>query len=233
MRKSMRIIDLTHKLQPGQEEYQLDLETFFVDELLPQYVRKADTWYIMQKLTMLTHVGTHIESPYHHRKDGADISRIPLQTLVGEAEILNFTDKKPNETIELDEVGRRGAGIRRGDIVIIHTGRDKFYHDPKKAHERPFPTNEAVRWLIKRGMKCIGIDCTGIEVKGSDTQPNHEALFAAGIPLIENIANLDKLTRSRVLLFALPLPIIGLESCPIRLIAIEGSVKAGKIVEAE
>ena len=43
----------------------------------------------------------------------------------------------------------------------------------------------------------------------------------AGIPLIENLAHLDQLTQKRVRVYALPVPVKGLDAFPLRVIAIE------------
>ncbi len=51
---------------------------------------------------------------------------------------------------------------------------------------------------------------------------NHLLLFRAGIPLIENLANLEQLTHSRVVVYALPVPVKGLDAFPLRVIAVEG-----------
>jgi len=47
-----RIVDLSHKLYPGKEEYPLHLETRFTDELYPQYKRDQDVGYILQDIRM-------------------------------------------------------------------------------------------------------------------------------------------------------------------------------------
>ena len=218
----MKIIDLSHKLVPDNEEYKLKLDTYQIEELYPQYHRSPDDWYIVQNVEFIDHVGTHIESPYHHRKDGWDISGIPLTSLVGEGVKLEFTHKKPNERISVEELQKvAGNRIKKGDIVLFHTGRDKFYHNIEESHERPYPTSEAINWLVSRQISCVGIDCTGIEVKGINDQPNHKSLFAENIPLIENVTNLEEITEERFLVVILPVNIAGLESFPVRMIAIE------------
>ncbi len=50
---------------------------------------------------------------------------------------------------------------------------------------------------------------------------NHLVLFRADIPLIERLANMDKLSMSRVRVYALPIPVVGLDAFPLRVIAIE------------
>jgi len=61
----------------------------------------------------------------------------------------------------------------------------------------------------------------GVEVPGSEEHINHSALFVKGIPLIENLANLDQLSRSRFMVYALPIAVDGLEAFPLRVVAVE------------
>ena len=215
-----RIVDLSHKLCPAKEEYKLEAKRYFVDELYPQYKRRPNDWYIMNEVTFLTHVGTHIEAPYHYLKEGKDISEMPLERLVGEAVVLDFLHKKTNEAIDIKDLERYEQKIKEGDIVLIKTGLSRFYRTDK-AHDRPYLTNEAVKWLVKKKIHCLGVDCTGIEPKGNDYQVNHETLFKNDIPLIEYLTNLDQLKKERFLIFILPVAIKKIEALPVRVIAIE------------
>ena len=218
-----RIVDLSHDLHPGKEEYKLEVRTYFVDELLPDYKgkRKPGDWYIMQEITMWDHVGTHIESPFHYLKDGPDISQLPLETLIGEAVVLDFRHKGFGEAIELEEIKKAGEDrIHKGDIVFLKTGLSKYY-GTEHSHDRPYLANDAVVWLVEKSIRCLGVDCSGIENRNLKEQPNHRTLFEAGIPLIEHLNNLKALTQERVTVFILPYKIKGVASFPVRVIAIE------------
>lgn len=222
----MKHIDLSHEMQPGKEEYLLDITTHQIEELYPQYHRRPEDWYILQEVRLNVHVGTHIESPYHHRKDGYDISQLDLNVLIGDAIKLDFRHKKPNEEISKEEIEAASAKYElKEKIVFLQTGRDKFYHDRNLGHDRQYPSIEAVKWLVEQGIKCMGVDATGIEVKGLDYQPNHSTLFASNIPLVENVTNLDKLNGTEFYVYILPLNIRGLESCPVRILAYEKEEK--------
>jgi kynurenine formamidase len=48
-----------------------------------------------------------------------------------------------------------------------------------------------------------------------------------GIPIIEFAANLDDLRAERFTLFVLALSVQGLDSCPVRLLALEDDTGAG------
>jgi arylformamidase len=216
-----RIVDLSHKMYPGKEEYGLELATHFTDELMPQYKRDADVWYILQDIRMSSHCGTHIEFPYHHKKDGLDAGSYPLERLVGDCLLLDFTHKKTGDVVTLEELGERGQKIQEGDMLLFNFNCSRFYYT-ERAHDRPYISTDAVRWLVlEKKITLIGSDASGIEVKGIPNQPNHQFLMDHGVPIIEFAAHFDELRKERFTLFALALHIEGLDSCPVRLIAIE------------
>jgi kynurenine formamidase len=67
------------------------------------------------------------------------------------------------------------------------------------------------------------VDSCGVELAHDKTHANvnHLLLFRAGIPVIENLTNLDQLTQKRVRVYALPVPAKGLDAFPLRVIAVE------------
>lgn len=207
-----RIVDLTHVLYPGKEQYTLEVSR--KDE---RHGREGD---IMSTVYLWSHVGTHVEAPLHFLSDGSNAASLTVEQLMGPAIVLDFRHKKVNEPITLADIQAAGD-IQVGDRVLIMTGRHVQYRTPQ-SHDRPYLAEEAVRWLVEdRKIKCLGTDSSGFEVRGVDHHPNHRLIFNAGIPVIECMTNLVKLKRQRVFLIALPLPIVGLDASPVRAIAIE------------
>lgn len=217
--KGSRTVDLTRKIYPGKERFKLEFRTFFVDEYLKGYKRQPDDWYIMQEFTACTHVGTHIEAPLHHLKDGNDISEIPLEKVMGEALIMDFSGKEPETAIGLHETKEKAADLRAGDIALIRVGWDGYYNTPMY-RRRPYFAFEAIEWLLDWGVKCIGVDSSGVE-DASEDQPIHRLLCQRGIPVIEDLTNLQQLRKRRVFLIALPWKVQGLDASPTRVIAVE------------
>jgi len=208
-------------MYPGREEYTLELETHQTSELYPQYKVDEGLWYILQSIHMGSHCGTHIEFPYHHNRNGMNAGNFPLERLMGDCVLLDYTYKKPNEAVILEELKAQGDKIKINDMVMFNFDCAKNY-GTDKAHERPYISNKAVQWLVlEKKINIIGSDASGIEVKGVPNQPNHQFLMEHEIPIIEFAANLNELNKERFTLFALSLPIVGLDSCPVRLIAIE------------
>jgi arylformamidase len=221
--EGFRVVELSFDLYPGQEEYNLQLRNRQVAEMLPHYADKIppDEWYVMSEVEMWSHVGTHMEAPLHHIKGGVDCAEIPLERVVGEACLVDFSDKPLFEAITLSEMQERGKNIQEGDIVFIRTGLDHFYRT-KRSHDRPYFTPDAVDWLVKsKKIVCLGLDCSGIEKRDEPEQPNHKILLQNGIPLIEHLANLDQLTKDRFYVVAVPWRVHGLDASPVSVIALE------------
>jgi arylformamidase len=215
-----RLVDLSHTLQPGKEEYHLDLVTHNTDDLYPQYKRSPDTWYILQDISMSSHCGTHIEFPYHHKRDGMDAASYPLEKLVGDCVLLDFRHKEPGSMVEKAELIRHADLIRTGDMLLFNFNCARFYRT-SRSHDRPQIAYDALQWLIaEKQISLIGSDASGIELKGVPDQPNHQLLMDNGIPIIEFAANLDTVGAVRFTLFVLALSVQGLDSCPVRLMAL-------------
>jgi arylformamidase len=87
----------------------------------------------------------------------------------------------------------------------------------------PYFSTAPLKWLVGQGMKMMGVDSAGVELADDKTHSNvnHLVLFRAGIPVIENLANLNRVSRPRVKVYALPVPVRGLDAFPLRVIAVE------------
>ena len=95
-----RIVDLTHRLLPGKEQYALDVGR--------HNERQGDRGDIMSTVYFWSHVGTHVEAPLHYLAKGSDTAGIPLEKLLGPAIVLDFRSKAVNEPISLAELKAAG-----------------------------------------------------------------------------------------------------------------------------
>ncbi|MGA2991613.1 MAG: cyclase family protein [Candidatus Korobacteraceae bacterium] len=218
-----RIVDLSHVLDPGKAGRKFIIEMVGAETVNPNVVRLENQWYIMHNVNMVSHIGTHIEAPYHLFKDRDDLAKMPLELLMGKAVILDLRQVPRASAVSLAQVksaAGKAGGIHRGDIVFCNLGGAPFY-GTDDYRLTPYFVPEAIAWLVDQGMKMMGVDATGVEVPGSEEHVNHSALFKNNVPLIENLANLNSLRQSRVEVYALPIAVRGLEAFPLRVIAIE------------
>jgi arylformamidase len=210
------IIDLTHRLLPGEEQYTVDIKQRGAPRTTP-------TGDIMHDVYLWSHSGTHVEVSLHFYSGGKDTSDFPPEIFVGPAIRLDFRHKQVNEPITVEDFQKAGD-VRERDIVIMWQGRDHQYRT-KDSHARPFVTYEAAQWLAHdRKIKLLGTDSSGFEVRGTAGHPNHHLFFKSGIdiPVVECLRNLGSIPSQRFFFSGLPIPCKGLDASPIRAVALVG-----------
>ena len=218
-----RIVDLSHVITPGKAGRKFALEMVGAETINPNVVRLDGQWYIMHNVSIVSHIGTHIEAPYHLFKSKADLAGLSLEQLMGEAVLLDLRQCPRKSAVtaqQLQEASAKAGGIRPGDIVFCNLGSANLY-GTEEYGTSPYFSPEAIQWLVGQGMKLMGVDASGVEVPGTENHINHSALFTKGIPLIENLANLDRLSRTRFTVYELPIAVEGLEAFPLRVVAVE------------
>ena len=86
----VRYIDLTLPIEEGMPVWPGDSGPEFRE------VKSLEQdGYAVQSIRFSNHLGTHLDAPSHVVKGGMALERIPLETLIGKAVILDFTDNDP------------------------------------------------------------------------------------------------------------------------------------------
>ena len=72
--KMIRIHELSHRVDPDREEYRLEVDSRQVEgwEQFAKYPRLPEAQYLISEVTLCTHIGTHVELPFHHDAGGLD-----------------------------------------------------------------------------------------------------------------------------------------------------------------
>lgn len=215
------IIDLTHVIHPNEETRKFSVATIGAETVNPNVVRLQKQWYIMSDIHMVSHIGTHIEVPYHIIPQGFDLAGMPIGQFCGEGRMLDFSHIQQRREITKDQVQKeaeKAGGIREGHIVLCNLGYSKRY-GREDYGQSPYFSQEAIRWLAGKNIKMLGVDAGGVEIPQSEEHVNHTMLFEQNICLIENVANLDRLPRNGFYVTAFPYPIAGVEAFPVRVVA--------------
>lgn len=214
----LRIVDLTKTLDPKTETRRCHLYRFNTGGPIPDFHTIMD---------LTSHLGTHCECPYHHDDAWPSVAQLPLTTFFGRAIYVDIKDAKPNEHITAAMLDKWCAPkMKPGTIVII----DSPYKLPPFTEKtngpedkRLFVNGETAQWFKVHQAKCVGFgDGVSIENCNEDVKPFHDILLAENIVFLEVLKNLDKLEKDVFFMSYAPLPIMGLDSCPVRAYAIEG-----------
>lgn len=214
-----QVIDLSHPLRPGKEGRKFEVERLDATHITGAEAEQE--WYIMHRVIMDNHIGTHMEVPYHCFPEAADLAQVPVEQFAGEAVILDLRGCGAHEAIPLAAVQRaveKASGVGDGDIVFVMTGWSEHYGTDLYLTP-PFLNREALVWLLDRGIKMLGIDTTGAMNPHTPDRWNHLPIFEAGAIYIENLTNLEAVPEGRVTVAALPPAIEGLEAVTVRVVA--------------
>jgi len=215
---NLRVVDLTKYLDPATETRRCHMYRFNTGGPIPDFHTIMD---------LTSHLGTHCESPYHHEEDWPDISQLPLTNFMGRALYVTVSDVAPNSYITPEVLDRvLGDRIQPGDTVIL----DSEYRIPPftpltntPEDKRLLVNGATAEWMVAHQVKCVGFgDGVSIESCNDDVKPFHDVCMAKNITFLEVLKHLEELEKDTFFISFAPLPIKGLDSCPIRVYAIEG-----------
>jgi kynurenine formamidase len=247
----VRAIDLTHRFSihtPGWVGYPSPKLSYFQ--------RHATHGIVSQMLELPLHSGTHFDGEMHIISGGKDIASVPMGKLLGEGVIVDISEDMHDwAVIEPRHITDR-AEVRKGDILIYHTGYCRYYNGCAEEDEEryflrhPGGGREMAEWIAEMELAWTGFDCasgdnplnTSIRTKwrpeigpqfaqqsGQDVDelfpPDdlfvmHRVPFGRGICHVENLGgDLASVGTQRCVIGAFPIPIIGGEASPCRVIA--------------
>lgn len=209
-----KVVDLTRKLLPSVEKRRLIVRRFFKEESQDYH----------SDIDLTSHLGTHVESPYHYKDSWPDIASLPVIHFMGRGVRLHLTEIAPRAEITRADLDKADRGrVRREDIVILTSPFHciPFSNDPED--QRPWLGEKAGLWFADKSVKGVGFgDSVAIEHSVSTACEFHESLMSRRVVFIEVMEHLEELSNDIFLLIFLPVPIVGLDSCPVRAVAIEG-----------
>lgn len=212
-----RLVDLSHPIRAGMITYPGLPAPVIGTHLSREDSRQRyapGTEFVIGTISMVGNTGTYVDAPFHRFPDGADLARIPLSALTDvPGLVIRAGERRAVDADALDGVDLGGRA------VLFHTGWDRHFGTPAYAVEAPFLTAAAANRLIDGGAALVGIDSLNVDSTDGNDRPVHTALLAAGIPIVEHLAGLDELPDRGFELTALPAPIEGLGSFPVRAVA--------------
>jgi arylformamidase len=161
-----------------------------------------------------THMGTHVDVPFHFDDAGETIEQVPPSAFAGPALFLDLSDTVgPGAPIDAEALGPWLDRLRPGDIAVLATGWGRRRANSAEFLENyPYLDGGGARALLERDVHAVGIDTLSIGGFGTPekSEPSHVALLSAGKVIIEDLRIPDELLGRRCYLTAFP---ILLEGC--------------------
>lgn len=153
-----------------------------------------------------THTGTHIDAPAHMLVAGDSLGAVPIDRFFGTGKLV--------DAFTIDAIDK--AMVESDNIVIFYTGMSNDYYKPSYFTDYPVMPGEIADYLINKGVKLVGVDTCSVD--NTPDFPIHKRLLGAGIPIAENLTNLDALQDRNFQVYAFPLN-LDLDGAPARVIA--------------
>ncbi len=210
----MRVIDLSHKIEPGMKLYPGTPRPE-----LKSIAQHSSHGYAELQFTITTHTGTHVDVPYHIFSQGKQLDQLDINRFMGKA----ICVKASTGQITLDFV--KDLELKDVDFVIFYTGMAKYWKtDDYVKRQFAVLTGQAAGYLVRQGLKGVGIDAISIDRLDSESLPIHHILLGSGMIIVENLTNLEAVVGKKFDFYALPLKIKGADGSPVRAVAILDSV---------
>jgi len=195
-----------------------------------------------ERLSIGTHSVTHLDAPYHYNstiqgKPALTIDEVPLEHFYGPGVVVDATGREDGDAVTLEQmqdgIAAAGHELKPGDIVLVHTGTDRYYGQPDYMFHGPGVTPEATVWLIEQGVWTMGVDAWGwdrpLNLQAEEAKQRDEPgiLWAAHqvdrpYSQIERLTNLAALPKTGFTVACFPLKIKGASAAPARVVAIVG-----------
>lgn len=204
----MTIYDVTRELS--------HLTMVFPGDPAPDLKRIDRSDYFITSLCMTSHSGTHIDAPAHIIRGGTTIDKIPLDILVGKAQVADLTAVKG--AIGPKDLENQLPCSKR---LLIKTS---FSSQQKFSPEFPYLSLEAAEYIISEGITCVGIDTPSVESFNGDGTV-HRRLLGAGVIIIE-LLDLSMVPEGEYDMAALPLRLKGLDGSPARVLLFEPEMRS-------
>jgi len=215
------IVDLSHPVENGMITYTGLPGPKITDHLSREASRDhyaRGTTFQIGRIEMVANTGTYIDAPFHRYADGRDLSQFDLGTVANLDGLLFQADPGARAI----RPGLFNGRDLRGKAVLIHTGWDRHWSTAQYFEDHPYLTRGSAVYLKSAGAALVGIDSLNIDDNTDGERPAHTILLGAEIPIVEHMCNLDGLPQTGFKFFAVPAPVKGMGSFPVRAFALIG-----------
>jgi len=247
----VRVVDLSLEIREGTGVMGAEIQYIGHKDSIPGMLRgfpgvkqedlPDELGWAAEVLTLGTHTGTHLDSPWHYHptsegKKSKTVDEMPLEWAYGDGVVLDMRHKKAGEVISVADIQqalkKMDYRLKPLDIVLVMTGTDKFWGTPKYG-DYAGVGREATIWLVDQGVKLVGTDAPGwdrpfiYQAKEFQATGNRRLIWEghfAGIEReyfqMEKLANLDQLPPYGFKVYCFPIKILKASASWVRPVAI-------------
>lgn len=159
-------------------------------------------------IALPTHLGTHVDAPWHFEENGKRLHEIDSALFFGEARLIEIPGV---DLIHAEDLGAGSLAPR----ILIKT-RNSDYPD-----EAPFQTNyvalaeDAAQRIVDEGVKLAGVDYLSVAPYKQKNQVTHHCLLSNDVIVVEGL-RLRGFPSGSYSFTMLPLALVGADGAPCR-----------------
>ncbi len=216
---SRRLVDLSHPIVAGMTTYPglpaPEIETYISRADSAERMAPGVSFHIA-RLCMVANTGTYLDAPFHFHETGVDTAGLPLERLVDLPVVVVDARGGPAVTASVLRDGPELGGA----AVLFRTDWSQHWGTSQYLEGSPHLLGDVVDVLLAAGVALVGIDALNIDDVHDGSRPAHHRLLGAGIPIVEHLTNLAALPATGARLTALPAPVVGMGTMPVRAVAV-------------
>ncbi|HEX8652392.1 MAG TPA: cyclase family protein [Pyrinomonadaceae bacterium] len=150
------------------------------------------------------HTATHVDAPAHFIEGASKIDAMPLDTLIGEARVVEI----PADVRVIDEKAVASCRLEGATRVLFKTRNSAFWDNKESGFRTDFTylAPDAARALARLNVRLVGIDYLSVEKFQPERFETHTVLLSRGIVIIEGL-DLSDVAAGIYELICLPLKI--------------------------
>lgn len=219
-----RVIDLTHLVDSGAPTWNGTIG-YRVATLLDYADCSAESGpFCVQSMKMYAGVGTHIDMPAHCIPGGLMVDELELAQMVVGCSVVDVSEQAHEayvvSPVDIAVYEQQYGRIPQGNFVIIHTGWGRYWPSSDLyRNDFKFPTIsvDTAKMLVDRKIVGVGIDTLSPDGANGGF-PVHRMLLGAGIYIVENVANAERMPPVNSWVVVAPMKIGGTTEAPVRLL---------------
>lgn len=172
--------DITVPLKQG-------MPYLIIDPVPPRIYRYSDvdlgSKVTMTMLEIISHTGTHIDTPRHFIPGGSTVSDMPLDATIGRTRVIEIKDPEKVTVRELKKYN-----IKKGDRILCKTRNSPVvFESPVFVEDYVYLDGDAAVYLAEKEIILFGIDATTVGYYKDEESviKTHMTLLSAGIYIME------------------------------------------------
>ena len=144
----------------------------------------------VERCTLMTHSGSHIDAPFHYLPHLPCIHELPLHHFYGACVALDLRGLAPSHPIDANDLRKHETLITENTFVLLKTGwGEKRGNSKEFLTAWPYMSGDGAKYLLDRKVKGMGIDglSTGGYPDPHAESDAHKLLLGAKKLLLEDI----------------------------------------------